>query len=67
MAYKLNQWDYRKSLEIAAYGYPFYALLAALMRDADTDNLEKLRVAFPDVYESLIRWINTPGAYRDES
>jgi hypothetical protein len=64
---KLNQYEYRKSLEISAYGYPFYALLAALMRDADTDNLEKLRSAFPGIYESLVRWTKTPGAYLDES
>jgi hypothetical protein len=33
----------------------------AAMMQADTDNLEKLKAAFPDVYAELSRLYNTPG------
>jgi len=35
--------EYKLGLEISAKDYPFYALIQAAMRQADTDNLLKLQ------------------------
>ena len=53
---KLNEHEYMMSLNIAVRDYPFYALIATAMRQADTDNLERLKSAFPGIYESLVKW-----------
>ena len=53
--------DYKKSQEIAAEGYTFYALIMAAMRKADTDNLSALTGAFPKVHDELIERYNAPG------
>jgi len=42
-------------------GWPYYALIMAAMRDADTDNLAKLRAGWPEVYEDLFARYNAPG------
>ncbi len=41
-------------------GVDFYTLLAALFREADSDNLEILKEAFPGVHEKLIERYNAP-------
>ena len=56
----MNEYEYKQSLEIAAQDYQFYALIAAAMRQADTDNLERLQSAFPEVWASLQKWYNSP-------
>jgi len=48
---------------------PFYALIMAAMRQADTDNLERLKEAFPDVWAELsTRYMREggflPGEYK---
>jgi len=53
---RLSKREYVQSLEIAANGYDFYGIVAAAMREADNKNLERLRIAFPGVYESLLNW-----------
>lgn len=53
--------EYRASLAISAEDYPFYALIMAAMRQADTDNTERLREAFPQVYEELAARYHAPG------
>jgi len=47
--------DYKLGLAITAdyNDDDFYGLIQACMRLADTDNLHKLKMAFPDVYEDL--------------
>ena len=45
--------EYRRSLDLAGRNYPFYALIMAAVRQADTRNAEKLRAAFPEVYEEF--------------
>lgn len=45
--------EYLVSQEIEREDYPFYSLVMALVRKADTDNLEKLRVAFPETVKEL--------------
>ena len=58
--------DYKKSQEIAAEGYPFYALVMACMRQADTDNLEKLKDAFPGTHAELMERYNGPGGLTEK-
>lgn len=58
----LSVFDYQESLRIEIRGAPFYAVLAAAMRRADSENLERLRFMFPIIYTDLERWRNTPGA-----
>jgi len=57
----MSLFDYERSREIAARNYPFYALIMAAMRDADTENLEKLRAMFPDIYREFQARYNAPG------
>jgi len=42
-------------------GYQFYALIQAAMRQADTDNLEKLKEAFPYTWTELKARFDAPG------
>ncbi len=57
----MSLYDYRESQEIAAKDYQFYALIMAAMRKADTDNFEKLKEIFPEVWEELCKRYNAPG------
>lgn len=58
----MSLYDYKMGLEIALHDYPFYALIQAAMRQADTDNLDKLKAAFPEVWEELqLRYNATRG------
>lgn len=54
-------YDYKCSQQIAAQDYPFYALIMAAMRQADNENLEALKAAFPQVYQELLARYNAPG------
>jgi hypothetical protein len=58
--FNLNDHEYYTSMTISAHDYPFYALIAAAMRQADTDNLERLKAAFPGMWESLCEWREKP-------
>lgn len=51
--------EYQVSKELAAI--PFYALVMAAMRRADSTNLPKLQAAFPDVWDELDARYNAPG------
>ena len=62
----MSYYDYKKSQEIAAEGYPFYALVMACMRQADTDNVEKLKHIFPDTHAELAERYNGPGGLTKE-
>jgi len=53
--------EYLESQRIAAQDYPFYALIMAAMRQADTDNVRKLQNAWPDVWNELVARYNAPG------
>lgn len=57
----MSYYDYIAGRSIAAEDYPFYALIQAAMREADTENLEKLKLAFPDTYEELMNRYDAPG------
>lgn len=60
-------YEYDGSRKVVAYlrrlttGNEFYTLIMAAMQLADTDNLEKLRAAFPDTYQELMDRYNSPG------
>lgn len=49
--------EYQVSQRISANDPPFYALIMAAFRKADTDNLGKLRCAFP------VEWIEFEMRY----
>ena len=44
---------YHVSVNIGRTDPPFYALIMAAMRKADTDNLAKLQAAWPDVWREF--------------
>jgi hypothetical protein len=51
----LSLFDYRASRHIKSGDYPFYALIMAAMRQADTENLERLKEAFPETWAEFER------------
>jgi hypothetical protein len=55
------RFDYKKSQEIAAMDYPFYALIMAAMRQADDKNTQKLKAMWPDVWDELVARYKAPG------
>jgi len=57
----MSHFDYEMSKKIAMEDYPFYALIMAAMRQADTMNSQKLQMAFPQVYQELHARYNAPG------
>ena len=57
----MSLYDYKASQQIAAEDYPFYALIMAAMRQADTGNVELLREAFPEIWEELFARYHAPG------
>lgn len=60
MSDHLNLYDYEASRNISAESPPFYALIAAAMRRADSINTEKLKMVFPGVYADLVARYNAP-------
>ena len=52
---------YLVSQELAAKDHPFYALIMAAMRKADTDNTAKLKAAWPEVWKELMLRYHAPG------
>jgi hypothetical protein len=61
----MSFFDYKASQYIASQDFPFYALIMAAMRQADTENAGKLRAAFPEVYNELKIRYNAPGGKLD--
>ena len=57
----MSLYDYKVSQRISAKGHPFYALIMAAMRQADSDNADALRSAFPDTWRELQARYNAPG------
>jgi hypothetical protein len=57
----MSLYDYIMSLEIGKHDFPFYTLVMAAMRQADTDNLELLKKAFPETWAELAERYNAPG------
>ena len=57
----MSLYDYQESMIIAEQDRPFYALLMATMRQANTVNAEKMRECWPDVWDELVARYNAPG------
>jgi hypothetical protein len=57
----MSLYDYHVSLELAKQDVPFYALLMAAIRKADTDNLQKLSFVFPQLVAEFRARYNAPG------
>lgn len=52
---------YEISKQLYSSDAPFYALIMAAMRGADTDNAVLLQIAFPEVWAELQARYNAPG------
>ena len=58
----MTLYDYEASQQLLAQrDWPFYALIMAAMRKADSDNATRLREAFPWTYDELYARYNAPG------
>jgi len=61
-----SRYDYMRGRELYAEDTPFYALIQAAMRRADTNNLEMLKDCWPEVWKELQERYDTPGGYLKE-
>ena len=61
----MSLYDYRVSADIIRTDPPFYALIMAAIRKADTHNAEKLRAMWPEVVEEFTARYNAPGGELD--
>lgn len=59
----MSHFDYEKSKIITNLDFPFYAIIMAAMRQADTNNNNALHAAFPEVWEELSARYNAPDGY----
>jgi len=57
----MSRYDYEISKQITLQDYPFYALIMAAMRQADTSNSYLLRQIFPGVADELYDRYQAPG------
>ena len=57
----MSLYDYEQGLKISAKNYPFYALIQAAMRQVDSDNAQRLKEAWPNVWTELQERYNAPG------
>jgi len=57
----MSLYDYKVSQQLFAENHPFYALIMAAMRQADSYNAETLRAAFPEIWNELQARYNAPG------
>lgn len=59
----MSYYDYEQSKHLMMDDPPFASLIMAAMRKADTDNLEKLRRAWPETWAELQTRYNAPGGF----
>ena len=57
----MSLYDYEVGRTITGKDYPFYALIQAAMRQADSVNTLRLRHAFPEVWDELQARYDAPG------
>ena len=62
----MSLYEYGVGQTIEREEYPFYALIQAAMRQADTDNARKLQAAFPKIWEELQARFHAPGGLLPE-
>lgn len=61
----MSHYDYVTSKAIGVEDFPFYALIMAAMRQADTVNGERLQRMWPEVWDELNARYNAPGGLLD--
>lgn len=61
----MSLFDYKIATQLKDWDTPFYALIMAAMWRGDTDNVQRLRAAFPDVWDELNARYNAPGGRID--
>ena len=59
----MSHYDYTEAKRVCELEPPYYAIIMAAMWNADSFNAEKLRRAFPDVWDELQARYNAPGGY----
>lgn len=57
----MSQYDYIAARSLDAMDMPFYALIMAAMRKADTNNFSKLIRVYPDVWSELNARYHAPN------
>lgn len=57
----MSHYDYIASGQIAMQDQPFYALIMAAMRQADSDNAQRLKAMWPDIWDEMVDRYNAPG------
>lgn len=57
----MGLYEYFYSLGIVVSEPPFYAIIMAAMRNADSDNIEKLKLMWPEIWEELGKRYRSPG------
>ncbi len=57
----MSLYDYRMSRRISRDDPPFYALVMAALRKADSENARLLRAAWPEVCDEFTVRYNAPG------
>lgn len=55
----LHEYFFSQGIELS--GSPFGAIIMAAMRKADTDNLTKLKLMWPEIWEELDKRYHVPG------
>lgn len=61
----MSLYDYRASSELSRLDFPFYAMLFALIRRADTRNMALIEAAWPESYAEFVARYNAPGGVLD--
>lgn len=59
----MSLFDYNKSIELHKADMPFYALIMAAMRKADSSNGPLLMAMYPEIWEELKERYNAPGGF----
>lgn len=59
----MSRHEYLAGQNLESMDMPFYALIQAAMRKADSTNIWRLRRCWPEVYNELEERYNTPGGY----
>jgi len=61
----VSHYDFQVSREIEARGIPFYGLVMAAMRQADSHAIQKLRASFPETYVEFMARTDAPDGRLD--
>lgn len=62
----MSLYDYMKSQEIDKLDVPFASLIMSAVKKADTNNLEKIRYVFPEIYAETEARYHAPGGILSE-